>query len=87
MTAALLDLTAARSARGLPPARPPQPAYRYDIGQQVVVIGRPVRRGWIALRGRCQRTGVALYTVQTETSRLVCRDQRLAPVQPGGEVA
>lgn len=76
--AAIIDFTAARARRGLPPAPPPpapEPAFR--LSQPVTVLGQPLRSGWVIAISQCPRTGGLLYTVQTPTGRVVCGESRL----------
>ncbi|MCA1971591.1 MAG: hypothetical protein LDL44_02035 [Caenispirillum sp.] len=73
-TSTVIDLQAARAARGL--QAPSAPA-AYRVGQPVTVLSRPTCYGWVIGISRCSRTGTLSYTIQTPHGRIVCRETTL----------
>ncbi|SOD91597.1 hypothetical protein [Caenispirillum bisanense] len=77
-TATIINLQAARAARGLPVAPPAETPATYQVGQPVTVLGRPIRYGWVVGISRCPLTGTLSYTIQTPHGRIVCREMALS---------
>lgn len=73
----IINLRAARAARGLPVAPLADAPAAYQVGQPVTVLGRPIRYGWVVGINRCSRTGTLSYTIQTPHGRIVCRETTL----------
>lgn len=75
--ATIINLQAARAARGLPVAPPVDAPAAYQVGQPVTVLGHPIRYGWVVGISRCALTGALSYTIQTPHGRIVCSETTL----------